>query len=61
MNEFKIINFYTDNGIYSDMAKRLKESCKKFNIDCDIEKYKDLNLFLLLPLLHALKSSLNKL
>ena len=36
MNEFKIINFHTDNGIYADMSKRLKESCKKFNIECDI-------------------------
>jgi hypothetical protein len=41
MNEFKIINFHTDNGIYADMSKRLKESCKKFNIECDIEKYSD--------------------
>ena len=41
MNEFKIISFHTNNGIYAEMAKRLKDSCKKFNIDCDIEKYDD--------------------
>ena len=41
MNKFKVISFYTENGPYGEMSKKLIESCKRFEIDCDIEKYKD--------------------
>ena len=41
MNEFKVVSFYTGNGVYAEMAGRLRESCDKFKIECDIEEYKD--------------------
>ena len=39
MNDFKIVSFYTGNGVYAEMAGRLRESCDKFKIECDIEEY----------------------
>jgi hypothetical protein len=40
-NNVKIISFYTENGIYPEMAKRLISSCDKLNLKHDIRKVED--------------------
>jgi len=42
MNEFKIVSFYTPNGVYPEMAERLKKSCSSLGVSFDIQKKNDL-------------------
>ena len=41
-NNIKVVCFYTPNGIYSEMANRLKKSCDALHIPTDIAQANDL-------------------
>jgi len=36
-NKIKVISFHTDDSFYTSMAKKLEESCNKFNLIYEIE------------------------
>ena len=42
MNDVKIISYHTPNGIYPEMAQRLKQSCVSLGISVDIDIRQDL-------------------
>lgn len=42
MNKFKIISYHTPNGIYPQMAERLKQSCISVGVDIDVDVRNDL-------------------
>jgi hypothetical protein len=42
INDLKVVCFYTPNGIYPEMANRLKSSCDRFQINNQIQQKSDL-------------------
>lgn len=41
MNTFKVVSYHTPNGIYPELANRLKKSCVFFNIPIDVDVHED--------------------
>ena len=42
MNDFKVVCYHTPNGIYPEMAARLKTSCTDLNVSIDVDCCADL-------------------
>jgi hypothetical protein len=40
-NNIKVVCFYTPNGIYPEMAQRLKKSCLERHLSCEIDMVED--------------------